>query len=95
MFMGFGPLAGFGMDGGTGSDTTRRMMVNSSPLSDVEPSVDSDRGTGWVTGKLVEMWTSPVVGWAAAMSREVIERAWFSTDTGCDDLATRAKGSRA
>jgi hypothetical protein len=94
--MGFGPLMTVdGMGGGAGSDTTRGMTVDPSPLCDVEPSGDSDCGMGWATGGPVEVSTLLAVGWAAAMSSEVIERAWLSIDTGCDDVATRAKGSRA
>jgi hypothetical protein len=98
MSMGFGPLMtvdGMG-GGGAESDTTGELTtVNSSLLCKVEPAGDSDRGTGWVTGELVETPALPPVRSAAAMSSEVIERAWLSTDTGRSDVATRIKGCGA
>jgi len=93
--MGFGPLMTVdGMGGGAESDTIGEgTTVKSSLLSKVEPSGDSDRGIGWVTGEIVEMLALPSVRWAAAISSEVIERAWLSTDTGRDDVATKGCGA--
>jgi len=95
--MGLGPLMTVeGMGGGGESDTSEELTtLNSLLLSKVEPSGDSDRGTGRVTDELVEMPTLPSGRWAAAMSNEVIERAWLSTDTERDGIATRRKGCGA
>ena len=97
MSTGFGPLMRVGgMGGGAGSDTPGEgSTVNSSLLCKVEPSGDSDCGIGWVAGELAEMPALPSVTSAAAMSSEVMERAWLSTDTGRDDVATRIKGCGA
>ena len=94
--MGFGPLMTVDeMGGGAESDTTgEATTVNSSLLREVEPSGDSDRGMGWVTGELVASALPSVIS-AAAMSSEVIERAWLSTETGRDDVVTRIKGCGA
>jgi hypothetical protein len=97
MSMGFGPLMTVdGMGGGAESDTTGEgTTVKSSLLCKIEPSGDSDCGTGWVTGELVEVPALPSGRSAAAMSSEVIERAWLSTDTGRSDVVTRIKGCGA
>jgi len=96
MSMGFGPLMTVDGMGGAESDTTgETTMVNSSLLCKGELSGDSDRGMGWVTGEPVEMSALPSVRSAAAMSSEVIERAWLWTDTGRDDAATRRNGCGA
>jgi len=97
MSMGLAPLMTVDeMGGGAESDTTgEETTVNSSPLCEVLSSEETGGGMGWVTGGLIEMSGLPSVARAAAMSSEVIERAWLSMDTGCDDLATRAKGSEA
>jgi len=94
--IGFGTLMMVdGMGGGAGSDTTGKGAANSSLLCKVKPSGDSDRGMEWVTGELVEVSVLPPGRWAAAMSSEVMERAWLSIDTGRDDVVTRRKGCGA
>jgi hypothetical protein len=98
MSMGFGLLMtadGMGGGGAESETTGEETAVNSLLLCKVEPSGDSDRGMGWVTGELVEISALPSVTSAAAMSSEVIERAWLWIDTGRDDVATRIKGCGA
>ena len=95
--MGFGPLMTVdGMGGGAEPDTTgEETTVNSSLLCKGELSGDSDRWMGWVTGGLVEIPALRSVRRVASMSSDVKERAWPSTDTGRDDIATRIKGCGA
>jgi len=64
------------------------MSIGFGPLM----TVDGIRGGG---GTTVGSSVSTSVGWAAAMSSEVIERAWLSTDTGVDDIVKRGKGRGA
>jgi hypothetical protein len=97
MSKGFGLLVTVdGMGIGAESDTTgEATTVKSSLLCDVEPSGESDRGMGWAKSELVDVSALPSTGWAAAMSSEVIERAWLPTDAGRDDVSMRIKGCGA